>query len=205
VVLPWTIRNAVQVDAFVPISHNYKGAILGANCMPTYNDPEHLGGWHLGCVLAEAKRSKGLSEAELFDRYSALGFTYAVEHREKLPKVLAARLLRTWGLYRPGTWFGSGQVRSTEFSRRTWYYGWTLLVLAPIGLVLVASRSYSQLWIALGSFLVVSAATLIGYGNPRFRAAAEPALIVLAALCLTTAVRHLSKRRIDPSKSLADV
>ena len=36
VVLPWTIRNAVVFKRFIPISQNFKGAIVGANCKVAY-------------------------------------------------------------------------------------------------------------------------------------------------------------------------
>lgn len=37
VVVPWTIRNAVQLHAFVPISNNIGTAVDGANCDLTYS------------------------------------------------------------------------------------------------------------------------------------------------------------------------
>src|SRR6266700_6118479 len=37
VVVPWTIRNAVRLHAFVPISNNIGTAVDGANCDLTYS------------------------------------------------------------------------------------------------------------------------------------------------------------------------
>jgi hypothetical protein len=186
VVLPWTARNAVQLGAFVPVSQNYSGVIHGANCAPTFYDPKYLGGWNLACI--RTLDVTGLTKAEEINQRRAIGIQYAMQNRERLPAVGMARLLRTWGVFQPGRWYGLGEVeyRNSEFSRRTWFCGWVLLALAPVGMFLVRKRSYAHLWITLAPFLVVSATTLIGYGNPRFRAAVEPLLVLLAALCLTT-------------------
>src|SRR4051794_29520618 len=49
VVAPWTIRNAVQFDAFVPISTNDATVLAGANCPLTYHGVD-LGGWNIKCI-----------------------------------------------------------------------------------------------------------------------------------------------------------
>ncbi len=183
-VLPWTARNAAKLGAFVPVSQNYGGGIHGANCGPTFYDANGLGGWNLACIRALDVR--GLTEVEAMNRRREVGIRYAMQNLEQLPAVGMARLQRTWGVFQPGRWYGLGEIeyRNHDFSRRTWFCGWFLLALAPVGMVLVSRRSLAHLWVTLTPFLVVSATTLVGYGNPRFRAAAEPLLVVLAALCI---------------------
>src|SRR5207244_4785121 len=44
VVVPWTIRNAVRLHAFVPISNNIGTAVDGANCDLTYSGSQ-IGLW----------------------------------------------------------------------------------------------------------------------------------------------------------------
>jgi asparagine N-glycosylation enzyme membrane subunit Stt3 len=49
-------------------------------------------------------------------------------------------------------------------------------------------------WPLLATVVMVSLSTLATYGNQRFRAGAEPAVVVLAAVGLTAAVSALRRR-----------
>jgi len=182
VVAPWTIRNAVQIGAFIPVAQSHKGVLVGANCDLAYRSKTEIGGWIVPCVTAVGV--KGMSEAESFERYRAVGMKYALDHPQDWPRVVAARVLRTWGLFRPGKWFGLGpnEIRSFDFAKRTMWTGWLLIVIAPIGLALVARKNLVHMWLLLAPILTVTLTTAIAYGNPRFRAAAEPSLILLAAI-----------------------
>jgi 4-amino-4-deoxy-L-arabinose transferase-like glycosyltransferase len=182
VVAPWTIRNAVQMGAFIPVSQSYKGVLVGSNCELAYESQSEIGGWVVPCVAAVDV--KGLSEAETFEKFSAAGMKYALDHRQQWPRVIEARVLRTWGLFRPGKWFGLGpsEIRNFEFAKRTMWTGWLLIAIAPIGLALVARRSFVHFWMLLAPIIMVTLTSAIAYGNPRFRAAAEPSLILLAAI-----------------------
>jgi hypothetical protein len=139
------------------------------------------------CVLRLEKDMAGLSEAETFDRWRDTGIRFMWEHMDRLPYVVGARVLRTWGLYQPGRWYGVGEneVRNRDFSRYTWWLGWLLLALMPPGLALMWVRSPVRFGLMLGPILLVTLTSAVAYGNVRFRAAAEPALIVLAATSLT--------------------
>lgn len=191
VVAPWTARNAVRIGELVPVSQSYKGVLVGANCQLAYQDPDELGGWVLPCV--RAVKGRGLSEAERFARYRAVGLRYALAHRKQWPHVVRARILRTWGLFRPGEWFGLGppEIRSFAFARRTMWTGWLLIALAPLGLALLARRSFVHFWLLLAPILTVTFTSTIAYGNPRFRAAAEPSLILLAAVVVEASCRTI--------------
>src|SRR5256885_4488606 len=65
VVVPWTIRNAVRLHAFVPISNNIGTAVDGANCDLTYSGSQ-IGLWRgggsplCGAARRRAPRAAGL-------------------------------------------------------------------------------------------------------------------------------------------------
>ena len=206
IVGPWTIRNAVQFGAFIPISQSYKGVLAGANCDIAYDVPSELGGWLFGCV--RAVDVKGLNEVETFEAFRATGSKYALDHRQEWPRVIEARILRTWGLFRRGHWFGKGafELRSVEFAKQTMWTGWLLIAIAPVGLVLVTRRSRVRGWILFAPIITVTLTSAIAYGNPRFRAAAEPCLILLAAVtCSTlwqTVRQRIANRAGETQKSL---
>lgn len=193
VVGPWTIRNAIQFEALIPVSQSYNSVLAGANCWSAYSMHSELGGWVVPCVrLVEPN---GLGEVKTFDVYRTAGVEYALSHKEEWPRVIGARVLRTWGLFQPGVWFGLGsaEIRSIEFAKRTMWTGWLLIAVAPFGSRLVARQSFARIWLLLAPIATVTLTTAIAYGNTRFRAAAEPSLILLAAVA-GTALWHFIRR-----------
>jgi hypothetical protein len=178
---PWLIRCWIVFDEPVAISTNYGDLIAGANCDATYFGPG-LGSWAFKCALGE----RGEDEAEIARRLRARGLRYAREHADRLPPVVAARALRTWGLYDPG-----GEVRSKTLgeggSETSNWLGlavcWGFMLLAPAGL-LVLRRRGQPLFILLAPFALVLFVSVTAYGILRFRAPADVALVVLGAVAL---------------------
>lgn len=188
VVLPWTVRNYLTLGAFVPVSLSMSSAILGANCPETYNGPQ-LGSWAFSCY--RHVDSQGLTEVEVFARYREAGFAFMREHRNELAKVSAVRLARTWGLYRPGRWGGHGppEGRLPAWSRIAMPIGLALLLVAAIGGGVLARRSPASLALLGVPVLLVCLTTILAYGNPRFRLAAEPSVLVLASVAMLWSAR----------------
>jgi 4-amino-4-deoxy-L-arabinose transferase-like glycosyltransferase len=182
VLAPWTIRNLDAFHQVVVVSHNDSTVLAGANCPATYYGAD-LGGWDFGCISQRFTFHEGVQA----DRWRSQGLDYAGAHLSRLPLVLLVRGLRTWDFYQP-----RGQVSFAE-SRARWadeagvavYY--LLLVLGVVGLVIVRRRA----WILLAPVALVTLSSLLGYGLPRFRHAAEPTLVILAAI----AVLALPRRR----------
>jgi hypothetical protein len=210
-VAPWTIRNAVRLDAFVPVSNNIGTAIDGANCDLVYRG-DQLGLWRatFGTDDGAAARRRPQAEAcfEGFDieqpdfdeadvaaEHRKDGTAYARDHSGRLPVVAAARWLRTWGLFKPSQQieFESLEGRPESWERLgTWMY-WALLPFAIAGAVIVSRRRQVRLWPLLSTAVLVSLTTVATYGLQRFRIAAEPAIVVLAAVticALATRVTH---------------
>ena len=50
-VMPWTARNALRFDAFIPISQSLKGVLVGANCESSYYG-DGIGSWNPFCVVS---------------------------------------------------------------------------------------------------------------------------------------------------------
>ena len=104
----------------------------------------------------------------------------------------AIRVLRTWGLYAP-----SQQVdfESLEGRPRAWQWRgtlmyWALLPFAIAGAVLLARRRRLLLPLAATAVTVTLVAATT-YGQQRFRIAAEPAILVSAAVALTALGRRV--------------
>jgi hypothetical protein len=134
---------------------------------------------------------RGFEEAEVASKHRSDGIRYARDHLSRAPLVVAVRELRTWGLYaprqqidfeslegRPKGWQGLGTVMY-----------WVLLPLAVVGVVLLYRRR-ARVWPLLSAGVVVVLTTALTYGQQRFRVAAEPSVVVLAAVSVAAVVGY---------------
>src|SRR5436190_11622690 len=183
VLTPWLVRTWVQFDRPVFISTNSGGLLAGANCDATYHG-EWLGQWRFDCLHPV----KTTNEAEGSSELARDGIDYAKDHAGRLPVVMAVRVLRSWELYRPRQqWtierFFEGRDLRLEQLGVLMYYGLVLLAIA--GAVRLRARR-EPLRILLAPFVLVVLVSLGAYGFTRFRIAAEPPLVVLAAVTLAS-------------------
>ena len=191
VVGPWTLRNAVRFGTVVPVSNNLGTVLAGANCDATYGG-EQLGLWRYDCF--GGFDLDGQDEAAAARAAARAGAGYARAHASRLPAVLLAREARTWGLWRPTqqVYMATLEGRTKRWETLGTRLHWVLLALAGAGAVVLHRRRRPPLWPLLTSVAVVTLTAAVTYGNQRFRAGAEPAIVVLAALTLVDAVRHLT-------------
>ena len=201
VVAPWTIRNALRFHAFVPVSNNVATLIDGANCDATYGGSQ-IGLWRetfstldvgLGPAFAQARycfvgfdiRDPHFDEAKAASADTRAGLRYARHHLGSLPKVAAVRVLRTWGLYAPSQQvnFESLEGRPRSWQLRGTQMYWVLLPLALVGAVLLRRRRRA-IWPLAATAITVTIVAATTYGQQRFRIAAEPAILVLAAVTI---------------------
>jgi hypothetical protein len=186
VISPWLVRNFLTFDRFVPISNNSGTLIAGANCDPTYYGPMR-GQWRLDCITTIDVTGK--DEAEAVAEYRRVGIEYASDHRSDLPKVVASRVLRTFGLYQVEGQINwetlEGRSHAWQTAGHRMYLG--VAALAVIGAV-VAWRRRWVVWPLVAPLVMVAAMAVVSYGNQRFRIAAEPGLLVLASVALVCGV-----------------
>ncbi len=208
VVAPWTIRNQRRFHAFVPVSTNIGTALEGANCRPVYSG-SFIGLWRSNFTLSPSSpdacftgfdiRRPDFNEARISATHRDRGVRYARHHAGRLPAVVVTRWLRTWGLFRPHQQINEaaleGRPKRWE-TLGTWMY-WALLAPAIGGLV-VAVRRHRRVWPLVATIVMVSLSTVATYGNQRFRAGAEPAVVILAAVGLVAAVT-IVRRRLAPA------
>jgi 4-amino-4-deoxy-L-arabinose transferase-like glycosyltransferase len=214
-VAPWTIRNAAKLHAFVPISNNIGTAVDGANCDLTYSGAQ-IGLWRetfttFGDVarqLPQAKacfegfdiRRRNFNETEVANFHRRSGVSYARHHLSRAPLVVAIRELRTWGLYAPRQQI---EFESLEGRPRRWQgvgtvMYWVLLPLAVAGAIVLVRRKV-RVWPLVSTAVVASVTTALTYGQQRFRIAAEPAIVVLAAVTLAALVARRRLRATEAS------
>ena len=210
VVAPWTIRNAVQFHAFVPVSNNIATLVDGANCDATYGGAQ-LGLWRgtfaqAGATARALPQAEGcfegfdiadpqFDEADAASAHTRAGTGYARHHLGSLPKVSAVRVLRTWGAYAPSQQvnFESLEGRPRAWQMRGTVMYWVLAPLAVAGAVILRRRR-RLLWPLAATAVAVTIVAASTYGQQRFRIAAEPALLVLAAVTLVELGRVTLRR-----------
>jgi 4-amino-4-deoxy-L-arabinose transferase-like glycosyltransferase len=218
VLAPWTVRNAARFGSFVPLTNNSGSVARGANCDAAYRG-QFQGLWvtnvalegtdgdpaRAGCFEGFGITDGSPDEAEVSAQLRADGLAYARDHADELPAVVAARLGRTVGLYRfeQQTNFAAAEGRNVTWERRGTRSFQLLAVIGAVGVVVALARRRFEWRRAL--LLVPPAAVLVvvalTYGNPRFRAAAEPVIVVLAALAIADLAAGLSASRAPRAAS----
>ncbi len=197
----WTVRNAVRLDAVVPLSTNSGSLLAGANCPATYAGPA-LGQWRLDCIPRPDYRD---GEAPVAARLRADGLRYARHHVDRLPVVLSVRLLRTFGAWdvRAQNYYESLDGRPYRWVWAGWFGYVAVAVLAVVGAVRLGS-SWSRAWPLVAPVALAVVTALLAYGNQRFRVLAEPALIVLAAIAVSGIAVGGRRRRLPDPGGLPD-
>ena len=204
----WTVRTATRLDAVVPLTTNSGTLLAGANCDEVYRG-RRTGQWSLRCAT-ESLPDPITDEAAAAGSMRRAGLRYAGGHADRLPAVASVRVLRTFGL-----WDVSGQLRYESLEGRP--YGWlwagwlahlVVISLAALGAVALhrserqrADGRCQPLWLLLVPIGVVVVTAALAYGNQRFRALAEPGVLVLAGTGIAAVMAAAGPTRRDGGPS----
>jgi hypothetical protein len=148
----------------------------------------NLGSWSLACITDWGDRDRSV-----LDRLSRQNATdYIDEHRDRLPRVFAARVLRTFNLAHVSDqvnfdWFAEARPINASWAAVGSF--WVLGVAAIAGTVVLRRRGVPSFPL-LSTVVNVVITVLVFYGSTRFRAPAEPAIVLLAAVAFDAAVRR---------------
>ncbi|MCK9897157.1 glycosyltransferase family 39 protein [Frankia sp. AgB32] len=191
-IAPWVAYNLERFREPEYLSTGLGSTLAVTHCPTTYAGPQ-LGWWSYDCARALPKPPLERSERDVFYRDAAAD--YIRTHSDRLPVVAAARLGRTWGFYHP--WqqihFDQVELRPPGPSTAGMVTLWLLEPTALAGVVVLRRRRVATLPLVAVP-ITLSLATLVVYGTTRFRAAAEPALVLLAAVAITAAAEWLRSR-----------
>jgi 4-amino-4-deoxy-L-arabinose transferase-like glycosyltransferase len=178
VMAPWVGANLVRFEHPATLSTQMGPTLDVANCDETYHGPA-LGAWSFGC--ATEIESDDRSVLDKVTREEAVD--YISDNKSRLPAVVAARFGRTWGLYSP-----LQQLDLDHFSENrplpaarvglAMYY---MAVAASVVGVIAMRRNKVPSFPITVWLVNVAITVVVFYGSTRFRAPAEPALVLLAA------------------------
>ena len=198
VITPWLARNQRSLGA-VTMATNSGKTLLGSNCDAAFAGPG-LGGFDYECQFGAAAYLVEVGPPgggtwdgrRLDDALGDAGRRFIRAHRSEVPRVVAARALRMWGLG-----FAEDQLAfdvSEGRHRPSQRVGqWLHLVLLPFAIAGAAlgfrRHRAAETVVLLGIPVLVTLTTLLVYGGTRMRSGAEPAIAVLAAFGLVEALR----------------
>lgn len=177
---PWVARNMVTFDHPELLSSQLPVTLAAANNDATYHGAL-LGSWCLPCVAGDKEPVADESVQGKFWDHVAL--TYVEHHLSRVPVVEAARVGLVWNLFEPVRQTVQNQVEAWPRPVSTaWlveYY--PLMALAACGFLSLRRRKVPAYPLAV-MFAIVTVAVLVTYANARFRAEAEVATVILAAV-----------------------
>jgi 4-amino-4-deoxy-L-arabinose transferase-like glycosyltransferase len=196
VVAPWTVRNYVVADAFVPISVQ-NAAIHGTFNETSANDPVYPYAWRAitpeGTALVE--QDPPPSEVELQSAFRELAVDYIAANPASVPQAFFWNgLSRYWDVRSPALALNEvafeGRSRVITTVGLAMYY--VLLPLAVVGLFRMRRRR-DLLLPVLALALAASVVFTIASGT-RYRAPIEPLIVVLACSVFAPRLSALAAR-----------
>jgi hypothetical protein len=188
--VPWTVRNAIVLHRFVPVSDEAGITLAGTYNAVSAHD-EHLPyGWRLYLYGEPHHR---LSEPALDGRLTSRALHYIGQHPLAPAQVALHNTLRMFELEGSVAWKTS--AASIDLPRGTAEIGvisfWLLCLLALPGAFTGAARAAPR-WLWLVPLLYALSIVFVNVETPRFRLPVDPFLILLAACAIGTAVARLS-------------
>jgi 4-amino-4-deoxy-L-arabinose transferase-like glycosyltransferase len=196
VIVPWTIRNANDFHAFVPISTQSGFLVAGTYNRVADHDPVNPGAYRPASAdssLLPIINDRSLDEDQVNKKLAKAGRTYAKDHPGYVPRVLYWNGRRLLGLARPLAvakdayhfqGIGPGYAKLALLS---WF---VVAVVALAGLFLGALRG-TPWWLWIIPPLLYLGVIWIS-SDIRYRAPIEPFVIWAAAFALT------GRRRAQP-------
>ncbi|HUF84490.1 MAG TPA: glycosyl transferase, partial [Acidimicrobiia bacterium] len=159
--------------------------------------------WSLQCSvpIALEAHEDGLDQSGEEARLRRHALDYVSDHKSRVPAVVAARWGRMIGVFRPGAYVDLEQLpegRERWLAHLNLFTLWVVLALAATGTVMLRRRKAPLLPLLVAPLIVLIAVTIAFY-NPRYRAAAETSLVVLAAVAIDAGIRRV---RREPAPSV---
>ena len=204
VLAPWTIRNAIVMDEPVVLTGNSGHTAAATVCDATFDGGSpYLGFVRHECALTGpcAGMTDELAQASC-QRDAAR--QYMEDHLDRVPVVVAVRILRVWELYRYQDDLGYGELWSRSIPvAKAGLVMYAALMLLGIGGLVVLRRRGVPIWPLLVLALLVSISAALTFGFSRYRLAAEIPLCVVAGVGIDALARRLTARTATAPRSPA--
>lgn len=201
-ILPWTIRNAVVMHRFIPVSDETGITLVGTYNAASAANPGVPYKWRLyygipgeGPLIRQANH---MTELQLGDKLQHQALHYISQHPTAPLEAGFHNTLRLFELEGTFAWraSASGISLPTSVAR----YGvaglWLVCLLALIGVFSRPVRAAPK-WVWAVPLLLALSVVLVNVETPRFRAPIDPFLILLASAALASVAERVSARLGD--------
>jgi 4-amino-4-deoxy-L-arabinose transferase-like glycosyltransferase len=195
-VLPWTIRNAVVIHHFIPVSDETGITLVGTYNVASASDPQLPYKWRIFYGIpgerSLIREESTLTEPEIGDRLESQALHYISDHPFAPLAVAYHNTLRMFELEGSFAWQASASAISlpTNTARVGIFSFWMLCLLALAGAFTKLARAAPK-WIWWVPILLALSVVVVNVETPRFREPIDPFLILLAAAGVATAVGRL--------------
>ncbi|HEX9967428.1 MAG TPA: glycosyltransferase family 39 protein, partial [Solirubrobacterales bacterium] len=191
VVAPWTVRNAVMLDRFVPVSTGGGQVLFAGSYVPSGGDPERVGEEvlerhpGLGGRLPPDARLEQILAALAEQRYPGMETDEALGRmgRERLWDDVRERPVEYGGFVAAKVWRAWSQGPRNVMEQPGWRaFHLALVVLAWAGLALLVRRRQPEALLFVVLLLAVTAIAALLVASPRRVLVALPLLAALAGV-----------------------
>jgi 4-amino-4-deoxy-L-arabinose transferase-like glycosyltransferase len=227
VLAPWVGFNLSRFDQTVTLSAGGEITFATATCDSTYYGP-FTGYWSMMCPVEFLEKngyeapteiqegtelrqdggsgSAGGDQSVRSEIYTRESLSYLREHIDRLPVVVLARWGRITGTWNP---IQQAQLDSFPEGRNQWIsylalaQWYPLVVLAVVGGIALRRRGI-PVYPLVGPLVTVLVVVTIMFATNRYRAYAEAAIALLAAVGIDAGVRLYRRLRDDPTDRIMD-
>ena len=199
---PWVAYNHTRFKEPVLLSTGVGRALDSGSCDKAFFGDD-VGFWRMECIgrdLAPGE-AKTLDESQLDRRYRNEALQVMIENPGRTAVVLPMRVARMFHLWSPGRQleldqFGEGREWWLSGAALSTYYA--LLGLGAYG-VYAMHRRRLVLYPLVVPVVVAAIGAMICFGTTRYRAAAEPSFVILAAVGIEVLLRRFGPGAGAPS------
>jgi 4-amino-4-deoxy-L-arabinose transferase-like glycosyltransferase len=195
-VAPWTIRNAIVMDAFIPVANNASWTLWSGHNSRATGGPVLVGAPTPRGKSADPSKAETEGAAELRRQAVRWAISHPVGELRLIPRKLLSLNAGSSGSIKG--WLNAGPPRQRElgpssvlvFSVLGDAFGYFLLLATLASLVLIGARSLWRSYPAMQGVLAYLALCLVNYGfvyygQFRYRIPMEPFMILVATPLMT--------------------
>ncbi|MBV9336164.1 MAG: glycosyltransferase family 39 protein [Solirubrobacterales bacterium] len=195
-IAPWTIRNAVVMHSFIPVSDETGITLVGTYNPASAANPQVPYKWRIFFGIpgerSVIRQRSHLTERQLSAKLERHALNYIAGHPLSPIEVAFYNTLRLFELEGSFAWHASAAAQSIAPHRAdigiTSF--WILCALAIAGSFTKLTRAAPR-WVWFVPLLLALSVVLVNVETPRFRAPVDPFLILLAAAGLATAATRV--------------
>ncbi len=191
-IVPWTVRNAVELHHFVPISDETGITLVGTYNRYSAAERQIPDKWRFFWTIPSdahlVKTAGRFTEPALDARLRSQALSYIGDHPAAPLSVGWHNLVRMLELEGDAAWHASAQAVGLhpDVAHTGVIAFWIMAALALVGAFTVGARRTPR-WVWAIPVLLALSVVFINVETPRFREPVEPFLVLLAACAVTSA------------------